>query len=138
VSDEGSSVLKRIDHIGVVVDNLEEAKAFLNLLGMTYDHGFDLGRVEAAFYRLGEVMIEIIECRKPDERERRLGDSKARIEHIAFEVDDLAATVAGLGHLGIAMTKPEPVRQDDIQSHWTAPETSGGVMYQLFEKLDEA
>jgi methylmalonyl-CoA/ethylmalonyl-CoA epimerase len=131
------SVLRRIDHIGVVVDDLDQARAFLTSLGLQHDHGFDLGRVEAAFYRLGDVMIEVVECRTPEERARRLGDATARIEHIAFEVDDLAAAVAELGRLGIEMTKPEPVRQDDIQSFWTAPASSDGVMYQLFERLDE-
>jgi hypothetical protein len=29
------------------------------------------------------------------------------------------------------------VRQDDIRSFWTAPESSDGVMYQLFERLEE-
>ena len=129
------NVLKRVDHIGVVVDDLDQARAFLTSLGFTWDHGFDLGRVEAAFYRLGDVQIEVVECRNPDERARRLGDNKARIEHIAFEVDDLAASVAELGQLGVQMTKPEPVRQDDIQSFWTDPDTTDGVMYQLFERL---
>ena len=129
--------MRRIDHIGVVVDNLPEARAFLTVLGMTLDHGFDLGRVEAAFYRCGDVMIEVIECRTPEERERRLGTAKARIEHIAIQVDDLAATVDEFASLGIEMTKPEPVRQDDIQSYWTNPDTSDGVMYQFFERLHE-
>jgi methylmalonyl-CoA/ethylmalonyl-CoA epimerase len=131
-------MLRRIDHIGVVVDNLPEARAFLGLLGMTLDHGFDLGRVEAAFYRCGDVMIEVIECKTADERERRLGGAKARIEHIAIQVDDLSATIEELSSLGIEMTKPAPVRQDDIQSYWTNPDTSDGVMYQFFETLGEA
>jgi methylmalonyl-CoA/ethylmalonyl-CoA epimerase len=129
---------QRIDHIGVVVDNLPEARAFLTVLGMTLDHEFDLGRVEAAFYRCGDVMIEIIECKTPDERERRLGSASARIEHIAIQVDDLCATVDQFASLGVEMTRPDPVRQDDIQSYWTKPETSDGVMYQLFEKLATA
>jgi methylmalonyl-CoA/ethylmalonyl-CoA epimerase len=133
----GEAVVKRIDHIGVVVDDLGEARSFLAGLGLQFDHGFDLGRVEAAFYRLGDVMIEVVEPRTPEERARRLGDATARIEHIAFEVDDLAEAVAAFGRLGIETTRPEPVRQDDIQSFWTAPETSDGVMYQLFERLDE-
>jgi hypothetical protein len=82
-------------------------------------------------------MIEVVECRTPDERARRLGDAPARIEHIAFEVEDLTEAVAALGRLGIEMTKPDAVRQDDIRSFWTAPESSDGVMYQLFERLDQ-
>jgi methylmalonyl-CoA/ethylmalonyl-CoA epimerase len=134
---DGDAVLRRIDHVGVVVDDLAEARAFLGKLGLQFDHGFDLGRVEAAFYRLGDVMIEVVECRTPEERARRLGGSTARIEHIAFEVDDLAEAVAALGRMGVEMTKPEPVRQDDIRSFWTAPESSDGVTYQLFERLEK-
>jgi methylmalonyl-CoA/ethylmalonyl-CoA epimerase len=131
-------MVRRIDHIGVVVDNLSEARAFLTMLGMTLDHGFDLGRVEAAFYRCGDVMVEVIECKTPEERGRRLGGYQDRIEHNAIQVDDLAGTVAELTSHGVEMTKPDPVRQDNIRSYWTNPETSDGVMYQLFETLDDA
>jgi methylmalonyl-CoA/ethylmalonyl-CoA epimerase len=128
-------MLKRIDHVGVVVDNLNEARQFLSLLGMTLDHEFDLGRVGAAFYRCGDAMVELIECRLPDERARRLGESQARIEHIALEVDDLGETVAEFAKLGVEVTAAEPVTQGDIRSHWTKPESSLGVMYQVFERI---
>jgi methylmalonyl-CoA/ethylmalonyl-CoA epimerase len=128
-------MLKRSDHVGVVVDNLNEARQFLSLLGMTLDHEFDLGRVGAAFYRCGDAMVELIECRLPDERARRLGESQARIEHIALEVDDLGETVAEFAKLGVEVTAAEPVTQGDIRSHWTKPESSLGVMYQVFERI---
>jgi methylmalonyl-CoA/ethylmalonyl-CoA epimerase len=128
-------MLKRIDHVGVVVDNLNEARQFLSLLGMTLDHEFDLGRVGAAFYRCGDAMVELIECRLPDERARRLGESQARIEHIAIEVDDLVETVAEFAKLGVEVTAAEPVTQGDVRSHWTKPESSLGVMYQVFERI---
>ena len=134
---EGTVMLKRIDHVGVVVDNLTEARAFLSLLGMTLDHEFDLGRVGAAFYRCGDAMVELIECRLPDERARRLGTSQARIEHIAIEVDDLGATVEDFAKLGVEVTATEPVTQGDVRSHWTKPESSRGVMYQIFERLTD-
>jgi methylmalonyl-CoA/ethylmalonyl-CoA epimerase len=128
-------MMKRIDHVGVVVDNLPEARAFLSRLGMTLDHEFDLGRVEAAFYRCGDVLVELIECKVDHERARRLGENQARIEHIAIEVDDLARTVGEMAELGVQVTAAEPVTQGGIRSHWTKPESSDGVMYQLFERL---
>jgi len=128
-------MLKRMDHIGVVVDDLVGARQFVSGLGLVLDHEFDLGRVEAAFYRLGDVMVELIECRRPEERARRLGAAQARIEHIAFEVDDLRSAVAELAAMGVEMTAPEPVAQDDIRSQWTRPESSDGVMYQVFERV---
>ena len=134
---EGTVMLKRIDHVGVVVDNLAEARSFLSRLGMTLDHEFDLGRVGAAFYRCGDVMVELIECRLPDERARRLGTSQARIEHIAIEVEDLVTTVEEFAKLGVEVTAKESVTQGDVRSHWTKPESSDGVMYQVFERLSD-
>ncbi|MHB8689272.1 MAG: hypothetical protein ACYDB4_19125, partial [Candidatus Dormibacteraceae bacterium] len=35
-------MLKRIDHVGVIVDSLEEAKRFLGNLGMEFDRDLEL------------------------------------------------------------------------------------------------
>lgn len=91
-------MLKRIDHIGVVVDELAAAKGFLSDLGLDFDHDSELpGRLKAAFYRCGETMIEVIEISEPNERRRRLGTDAARVEHIAFEVDNLGQTMREIG-----------------------------------------
>jgi catechol 2,3-dioxygenase-like lactoylglutathione lyase family enzyme len=61
----------RIDHVGVIVDNLEHARRFL--VGMGMDHNRDLeipGRVRASFYTCGEIEIEIIDASEPVERSK--------------------------------------------------------------------
>ena len=128
-------MLKRIDHVGVVVDNLQDARDFVTKLGMTLDHEFDLGRVQAAFYRCGDTMIEFLEVKDPVEREKRLGSDAARIEHIAFEVENLAGAVLELSSLGVQMKFPEPLENAGKLNNWTVPETSDGVGYQFVESL---
>ena len=128
-------MLKRIDHIGVIVDNLEEAQAFLTGMGMEFDRALEFpGRLKAAFYRCGEIQVEVIEITDGAEREARLRGEKARIEHIAIEVDELASTLAALQGLGVRANSPEPVRIGANLNVWTTEESCDGVSYQLIEK----
>ena len=133
--------MKRFDHVGVVVDNLEEAKRFATgILGLDLQREFALPEqsVLAAFFTLGDVRFEFIEVTDPEHRRQRLGDgAQARVEHIAFEVDDLDATIAGLREQGVHTTTPEPWIAGSNRTIFTAAESTDGVRYQFFEKLPE-
>jgi len=130
-------MLKRIDHVGVIVDSLEEAKRFLGNLRMEFDRDLELpDRLRAAFYRCGEVQVEIIEITEPRERVQRLGEDMARIEHIALEVDDLAGTLQALDGLGVKVKTAKPILIGNSLNLWTLPETCDGVMYQLIQRGD--
>ena len=132
--DDGK-VLKRIDHVGVIVDDLEEAKRFLTDMGLRFDRDLVLpGRLRAAFYACGDTQIEIIEVDDPAERAERLPEGKARVEHIAFEVDSLSTTMEALKGLGVDTTFPEPTAVGANLNYWTKADTCDGVMYQLIEK----
>ncbi len=126
--------LKRIDHIGVIVDDLGEAVALLRSLGLPEGPTLEREDLSAAFFPCGDVSIEVIQILDPEQRRRRLGDGQqARIEHIAIEVDDLDATLEGLAVLGI---RPDAQPREVLGSltFWTAAETSDGVRYQFVQK----
>ncbi len=126
--------MKRIDHIGVVVDNLEEARGFLAALGLRHDRDLDVpSRLRAAFYTCGEIEIEVLEIIDPVERSRRLGEASARIEHIAIEVDSLSNVLSELAPLGVRMQTDAPVSLDKGRNYWTVAESCDGVIYQLIE-----
>lgn len=128
-------MLKRIDHVGVIVDNLDEAKSFLAAIGLEHDRDIRLeGRLRAAFYSCGETQIEVIEVDEPEERSRRLGSDRARVEHIAVEVDSLSQTLAALSGLGVKTTTAEPLVIGTNLNYWTQADTCDGVQYQLIEK----
>lgn len=91
--------------------------------------------IRAAFYRCGDIDIEVIEVTDPEARRRRLGEGeRARIEHIAVEVGDLQTILAGLAALGVRTNAPEPLRVGDSLSVWTVPDSTGGVSYQLIQR----
>ncbi|HVB76727.1 MAG TPA: VOC family protein [Candidatus Nitrosotalea sp.] len=129
-------MFKRVDHIGVIVDDLAEARGFLVDVGLELDREFhDPGRLDAAFYRCGDTMIEVIEINDVKEREERLGGDRARIEHLAVEVADMEQTLAALAALGVRTKTPEARKIGATLNIWTEPQSSDGVVYQLVQKL---
>jgi methylmalonyl-CoA/ethylmalonyl-CoA epimerase len=127
--------LKRVHHIGVAVADMARAKRLLGeTLGLTLVREFDGGNPSTAFYRCGEVEIELLEFSRPEDRAAWLGgDNLGRIEHIAIEVDgDLAATLRALEGLGVSTAPPRPGPFG--QSARTNPADTTGIVLQLLQE----
>jgi len=125
----------RIDHIGVIVDDLSEAREFVaRVLQLDIVSSVERDNLRSDFFACGETSIEMIEVTDPAERETRLGlGCVARIEHIAVEVDDLDQALVSLEALGVRATGP--ARQTETyRTFWTVPAPSDGVMYQFLER----
>ena len=145
VDDKGTEEdrVKEIDHIGVVVDNLKEAEAFLaDVLQLEPERKLNAPErgFIAAFFGCGSVSVEVIEVLDPEARRLRLGEgSKARIEHVAIRVDDLNAEAQRLRRLGVRVRgsadpreeTAEPAKVGDTLNLWTDPDTCDGVSYQV-------
>jgi catechol 2,3-dioxygenase-like lactoylglutathione lyase family enzyme len=133
-------VANTIEHVGIVVDSLAKAKAFLgNVMGFQLDRESDLPNrgTKAAFFRAGSVQVEAIECTDPKLRGQRLGPdgTQARLEHIAIIVEDLANHLVELRKHGVKTVPSEPPYIVTPGRKWvmTEPETSMGVMYQILQ-----
>ncbi|MFJ2608714.1 VOC family protein [Streptomyces sp. NPDC091279] len=130
-------MFKRIDHIGVIVDDITEARAFLESLGMRLERAQDVPErnVRIAFYHCGDGRIELIEPTTEEARAARLGEgNQARIEHIGVEVDDVPEIMRAVQALGVALTTDAPVPVGPNLNAWTRPETSRGVQFQLVQR----
>ena len=134
----------RFDHVGVLVEDLEQAKAFArDVLGLgaperefeAPEHG-----LAGAFFSLGQGELELFTL--DNARDARLPEgAPARIDHVAVRVDDLDAERARLGEGGVRFTGPalpaevaEPVELRGVRHLWTDPQTSGGYRLQLIEE----
>jgi len=127
---------RRINHIGVIVEDLTESKRWLaEVFGMPLNRTVDLpeGQIHGEFYRCGEVDIELVHIGDPEQRRSRLRGARVRIEHIAVEVDDLEGTLGRLRALGVKTTTPQPRRAGNSLTAWTVDDTTGGVSYQLMQ-----
>ena len=129
-----------LDHVGVLVDDFDQGYRFLSeTFGLTAEHEGpqpELG-VQTAFFRCGPVLIELIARVAEDSPLPPLDGVAARIDHIALEVDDMAATTAALGEAGVGTLDvgagEAPLVLGANLNHWTDPASSDGVKYQLIE-----
>src|SRR6056297_2731110 len=96
-------MLQKIDHIGMAVKSLEDALGFYRGLGMEPDHIEEVQsqKVKVAFIKVGETNIELLEATSPDSPIAGFIDKKGEgIHHVAYRVDDVAATLATLKENG--------------------------------------
>jgi methylmalonyl-CoA epimerase len=85
-------MLRKINHIGIAVKNLEEAIAMYEKLGLRVE-GIDEvpeQKVKVAFLPIGEVRIELLEPTSDDSPIAKFIEKKGQgIHHIAFATDDI-------------------------------------------------
>lgn len=83
--------IRKINHIGIVVRNLEESKRLYgDILGLEHlrDETMDNYGCRIAFFRCGEVMLEVIEPTGPGQSMTFLKDHGEGLHHVCYEVDD--------------------------------------------------
>lgn len=129
----------QLDHIGIVVDNFEDARrTAVEQMGLRLIREAEAPtRLRAAFYSAGSTTIEFIELSPGDERAARLSDAQARIEHIAFRTVDVIVARDRLEALGVRFSSSEPQTVSGSRSFFTIPDTTDGVMYQIFDRPQE-
>ena len=132
-----------IDHVGVLVADLEQAKAFArDVLALgdpvaefeASEHG-----LAGAFFGLGDGRLELFTL--AEAAPGRLPDGRPGIiDHIAVRVADLDAERDRLAAAGVRFTGPStpdpidtPVELRGARHLWTDPATSGGYRLQLIE-----
>ncbi len=105
-------MIEGIDHIGIAVEDLEEAVPFYrDVLGLE-----PLGteevpsqRVRVAMFRVGASRIELLEPTSEESPIASFLEKRGQgIHHIAYAVDDVARTVEDLLQSGVRMIDETP------------------------------
>ena len=99
-----------IHHVALVVDDLDAARRFyVDQLGLAVNPSRPEFGVPGLWLDAGGEQIHLIAV--PDGRAVPEGAPRSPLEgHVALEVDDLAATVAGLEAAGVEMLSVNPDR----------------------------
>ena len=135
-------MLKKIHHVAVAVDNLDEAaKFYQNGLGL------DLAGVEVVsaqktkvgFFKIGASNIELVQPAEPDSPLDKFLKTKGQgMHHLCFEVDDIEAEIKNLLENGATMIdqKPRPGAHNSRVA-FVHPKSSSGVLIELVELSKE-
>lgn len=131
-------MLKKIHHIAVAVENIEEAAKF-------YQDGLGLAladvevvsaqKTRVGFLKIGASNIELVQPAEPDAPlEKFLKTKGPGIHHICFEVDDIEAEIKHLVESGATMIdqKPRPGAHN-TRVAFIHPKSTGGVLMELVE-----
>ncbi len=129
---------KRLDHVAVLVPDLEEALSFWqDEFGLSLDHVETISSmaVKIAFLPLGDSEIELVQPTSDDSGlAKYLAKRGPGLHHICIEVDDIAGKVAELKGRDVQMIDQEPVLMDDgRQLAFIHPKSTGGVLIELYE-----
>jgi catechol 2,3-dioxygenase-like lactoylglutathione lyase family enzyme len=104
--------INAIQHVGVPVADLKTSKAFYERLGFAsvMDSGFDYrgGRGSVSMMKRGGMILELYQMPEAQLQEIRTRKD-GRIDHIAFDVDDIDETFAALKNASFSIVEPEPV-----------------------------
>jgi len=96
---------KRIDHIGIAVENLTTAIPYYEtLLGTTCYAIEEVAdqKVKTAFFKVGETKIELLESTDPEGSIGKFIEKRGQgIHHIAFAVDDVNNALKEANEAGI-------------------------------------
>ena len=133
-----TSVLGRIDHIGVATDDLEGALAlYEQTLGMPLAHRetVESQGVEAALLDIGEGHVELLRPLGPDTPVGKyLAKRGPGLHHVAYAVSDIDETLSKLKDAGVELIDSEPrVGIRDSRVAFLHPRSTGGVLTEIVE-----
>lgn len=130
--------VKRVNHIGIVVRNLEEVIA-LYRDGM----GLPLARIEdapgqgvrIAFLPVGETEIELLEPLDPEGGVASYLEKRGEsMHHLCFEVEDIEGALEELAAQGVRLIDAKPrLGKHGQKLAFLHPKSTHGVLIELYE-----
>lgn len=126
----------KINHIGIAVKNIETAIPFYrDQLGMEFEGTEEVSeqKVRVAFLKVGESRIELLEPTSPDSPVAKFLEKNGEgIHHMAYEVDDITATLAELKRKEVRLIDEQP----RLGAHGSLiaflhPKATGGVLTEI-------
>ncbi len=133
--------MSEIDHLGIAVKSLAQAKKFYEQLGLKPmpEETVEAEQVRLSMVPVGESRIELLEPLSP---ESPIGKFLAKrgegLHHVALHVDDLSGTVERLKASGTRLVSDEiKVGAGGHLYVFVHPSSAGGVLLELVEDPPE-
>jgi methylmalonyl-CoA/ethylmalonyl-CoA epimerase len=134
-------VLGRIDHIGVAVEDLDEAIAlYRERLGMPVQHRETVEQfgVEAVLLGIGDSHVELLRPVSPESAVARfLARHGPGIHHVAYRTEDIDSALESVRAAGLELIDEQPragIRGSRVA--FVHPRSTGGVLTELVEAAE--
>ena len=132
-------MIKRLDHVAIVVENLDSALAFWrDALGLTLTHVEEVADQQSlvAFMPVGETEVELVKpTTETSGMARYLAKRGPGMHHVCLEVDDLERMLSDLKAKGIRLIDETPrIGAGGKRIAFVHPESTNGVLVELYEQ----
>ncbi|MBX9806687.1 MAG: methylmalonyl-CoA epimerase [Flavobacteriaceae bacterium] len=132
--------MRKIEHIGIAVSNLENASIiYEKLFGSPSYKQEEVARegVKTAFFMSGPNKIELLEATNPESPIAKFITKKGEgIHHIAFEVEDIVVEIERLKNEGFIILNETPKKgADNKLVTFLHPKSTNGVLIELCQEI---
>ena len=132
-------MIKKVDHIGILVSNMDEAvKLYKGLLGAKVsevetvaEQGVKTVMVDVG----GATKLELLEPLPDSNMARTLEKRGEGVQHIALEVDDVDQELSRLSEMGVDLIDKKSRRGLEGMVAFIHPKSMRGVLIELCQKI---
>jgi len=131
--------IKHIDHIGIAVRSIEEAKKFFtDILGLKLQRveTVEDQKVKTGFFPITDIELELLESTEPDGPIAKFIEARGEgVQHIAFRVESIDNALKELQEKGVRLIDKEPRKgAAGARIAFIHPKETHGVLVELCEK----
>jgi methylmalonyl-CoA/ethylmalonyl-CoA epimerase len=135
-------MIRKIEHLGIAVKNIEESIAMYEALLGTNCYKTEIVESEAvrtAFFQVGDSKIELVEATNPSSPIAKFLDAKGQgFHHVAFDVEDIDAELKRLKESGFQLI--HEIAKDGADNKRIAflhPKGTDGLLVELCQEKTE-
>lgn len=134
--------MKKIEHIGIAVKNIDDANSiYEKLLGTSSYKTEEVlsENVITSFFKCGESKIELLQATNENSAIAKFIDKRGEgIHHIAFDVDDIHAEMKRLRSEGFVLLNEQPKQgADNKLICFVHPKNTNGVLIELCQEMKQ-
>ena len=131
--------LLKIDHIGIAVNDIADARTFwADTLGLPFEGDETVAeqKVKTAFFPVGESEVELLESTDPEGPIAKYIEKKGQgIQHVAFRVENIHQALEELKEKGIRLIDETPRKgAGGAKIAFLHPKATNGVLVELCER----
>ncbi len=135
-------MFKKIDHLGIAVEDLQAAvRLFQDVLGLEFagEETVAEQRVKTAFFPVGESSLELLEPTDPESPIAKfLAKRGPGIHHIALGVEDVAQAIEELKAKGVRLIDETPrLGAHGAKIAFVHPKSTPGLLIELCQRDQE-
>jgi lactoylglutathione lyase/methylmalonyl-CoA/ethylmalonyl-CoA epimerase len=132
-------MIKKIDHIGIAVNNLEESLSFYeDALGLKVENIEEVPeqKVKVGFLDIGGVHLELLESTSSEGPVAKFIEKRGEgIHHIAILVDNIENSIESMKNKNVKLIDEVPRKgAGGSKMAFVHPKSTHGILLELYEK----